>query len=98
MPLQTITALDLEEWSARLDSESTLPILIRRLINETTTDIKELDFPSAESTRAGGWDGWAIVEGGNAWVPAGTSGWELGTERDRKGKADEDYEKRTAST
>ncbi|HMV47315.1 MAG TPA: hypothetical protein PLD20_17455 [Blastocatellia bacterium] len=34
---------------------------------------------------------------GNAFVPTGASVWEMGTNRDVKGKADEDYEKRSGN-
>jgi hypothetical protein len=44
-----------------------------------------------------GVDGLVVCEGGNAFVPSGVSAWELSTEAKVKGKADRDYEKRTAS-
>ena len=54
-----------------------------------------VSFRAGEGVQLGGWDGLVSVEAGNAFVPDGVSGWELGTNRDVRGKADEDYEKRT---
>lgn len=51
-------------------------------------------FPSGEGVQLGGWDGIVAVDEGNAFVPGGVSAWELGTGKDIKGKADDDYEKR----
>jgi hypothetical protein len=69
---------------------------MRRLIRATVPNIKRLHFPADESVQMGGWDGIVEVEIGNDFVPDGTSGWELGVNRNVKDKADGDYEKRTA--
>jgi hypothetical protein len=42
----------------------------------------------------GGWDGIVDAPEGNAFVPDGFSVWELGVNRDVKGKADRDYQER----
>src|SRR5258705_8803789 len=97
MPHATlINNTDLNLWASRRESQSKLPQLMRRLIRITTPNIKKLHFPSDESVQLGGWDGIVEVEKGNDFVPDGNSGWELGVERNVKGKADDDYEKRTA--
>jgi hypothetical protein len=87
---------DIENWAERVDSKASLPILISRLIRATTPFSTQVDFPSGSAAFIGGWDGVAISEEGRGFVPKGTSLWELGTEANTKGKADEDYAKRTA--
>ena len=44
----------------------------------------------------GGWDGVTVADVGSTFVPEGATGWELGATSTVKGKADEDYEKRTS--
>lgn len=87
-------ATDLSFWADRRDSQGILPQLLRRLIYATVERVLRMDFPAGEGVQLGGWDGIVSVEGGNTFVPNGTSGWELSTQKDIKGKADDDYEKR----
>jgi hypothetical protein len=68
--------------------------LLRRLIHATVSNIDHIGFPADEGVQLGGWDGIVIVQSGNAFVPNGSSVWELGITSSVKGKADEDYEKR----
>ncbi len=91
-----ITGTDLNLWSNRRDAQSVLPQVVRRLIHATVGRILRIGFPAGEAVQMGGWDGVLIVDEGNAFVPDGHSVWELGTNRDVKGKADSDYEKRVA--
>lgn len=98
MPHATlINNTNLHLWANRRDSQGKLPQLMRRLIRATVPNIKRLHFPADESVQMGGWDGIVEVEVGNDFVPDGTSGWELGVNRNVKAKADGDYEKRTAN-
>ncbi len=98
MPHATlINNTDLHLWASRRESQNKLPQLMRRLIRATVANIQKLNFPSDESVQMGGWDGIVEVEIGNDFVPAGTSVWELGVDRNVKSKADDDYEKRTAN-
>ena len=57
-------------------------------------DIGPIEFPAHEQVQRPGWDG--IVEAGQAddFVPAGTSGWEMGVEKNPQKKAEEDFAKR----
>lgn len=89
-----IDATDLASWANRRDAQGTLPQLLRRLIHATVERVLRAGFPAGEGVQLGGWDGIVAVEQGNAFVPDGTSAWELGVNRDIKGKADDDYEKR----
>ena len=89
-----VDATDLSSWANRLDSQSRLPQLLRLLIRATVRDIRLIDFPAGESVQIGGYDGKVQALEGNDFVPDGFSVWELGTNKDIKGKADDDYDKR----
>jgi hypothetical protein len=56
--------------------------------------VTRIGFPAGEGVQLEGWDGIVGAEDGTAYVPQGMSAWEMGTNRNIKGKADEDYEKR----
>jgi hypothetical protein len=86
---------DLAQWANRLDAPGYLPKLIRSLILATAGDITRLDMRSGEGIRYPGYDG--IVEAGRncPFVPIGLSVWEMGVNQDPKGKAEDDYTKRT---
>src|SRR4051794_416187 len=88
-------ATDLASWANRLDAQAQLPRLLRRLVLATVERTIGVSFRAGEGVQLGGWDGLVSIEAGNAFVPDGVSSWELGTNRDVKGKADEDYDKRS---
>jgi hypothetical protein len=95
MPLRTLVdATDLSRWADRRDAQGRVPQLLRHLVHATVDQIERIGFPAGEGIALGGWDGVVLVEQGNAFVPDGLSVWELGVNRDIKGKADDDYEKR----
>ena len=54
-------------------------------------------MPSGSSLHLPGWDGLLHVQEGNAWVPSGSSAWEMSCDKNLKQKADSDYAKRTAN-
>lgn len=91
-----ITLRDITRWADEPESRDGLPELVHRLIRETPA-ISRLYLPTGDASRYRGWDGLATaVEGtGNIRVPAGDSAWEMGVSADVKGKADEDYDKRS---
>ncbi len=89
-----VDATDLVTWANRRDAQALLPQLLRRLVHATVKRVLRVGFPASEGVQLGGWDGIVAVEEGNAFVPDGTSAWELGANKDVKGKADNDYEKR----
>lgn len=91
-----IDASDLNAWSNRNDSSAFLPQILRTLILGTVKNVRSIGFRSGEGVAIGGWDGRLDVENGDAFVATGKSVWELGTGKDVKGKADDDYEKRKA--
>ena len=54
-------------------------------------------LPGNDDSQRAGWDGRIVANEGTAWVPAGHSGWEFGTNEDPKTKADKDYKKRSCN-
>ncbi len=95
VPSKWIDATDLITWADRLDARERLPQLLRLLVYATVQQPKRVTFPSGESIQMGGWDGVVDTPEGNSLVPDGYSVWELGVNKDFKGKADGDYDKRT---
>jgi len=64
----------------------------------TNNSFTHLRFPAAESIQQESWDGVCeqYAATGVPWLPLGSSGWELSTQRNRiPVKAEEDYKKRT---
>ena len=74
---ELITAFDFDQWSGTLAAQTTLPILVRRLIL-ATTPVTEITMRAREGALLPGWDGIVRSEVTDAHVPLGTSGWELG--------------------
>lgn len=89
---------DIERWADRFDSKGNFPTLISRLVRATTPLSTQVDFPSGSSAFIGGWDGVVNCDEERNNVPKGISLWEFGTESDSKGKADDEYDKRTADS
>jgi hypothetical protein len=91
---ELITAVDLDQWSGTLAAQTTLPILVRRLIL-ATTPVTEITMRASEGALLPGWDGIVRSDVKDAHVPLGTSGWELGTSKDPRAKAQSDIHTRT---
>lgn len=92
-----VTANDIKNWTDthKRRAEEVLPLLVKKLILASCKP-NSIDFPSGDSVAVGGWDGVLDVNLGNEFIPSGKSGWEFGTNKDVKSKADDDYKKRTA--
>lgn len=91
-----ITASHIANWANTHSKEAQveLPRLVRRLcFNPDAT--RQLAFPAGDSTFMPGLDGTVEFDGVSAWIPRGTSCWEIGCDKGIKGKADGDYAKRT---
>ena len=86
---------EITSWANRPDANHQLPELIRRLILATVPELSRLNMPSGSAVWLPGWDGHLTAEEGNAWVPKGSSAWELSCRRDVGAKANDDYRKRT---
>ena len=97
VPIRWIDATDLSHWADRRDGQDTMPELLSRLVRAAYGHGAKLNFPSSDSVQESGWDGLCEVEEGSLYVPAGISGWEIGTQRQKiRSKADSDYgEKRS---
>lgn len=94
--MQWIDAKDLEHWADRPECEPVLPTLIRRLIRATTPRSSFVDIPSGSGIALGGWDGRVRIAKASAFVPEGTSAWEMSRRTNKATKAREDFDKRTA--
>ncbi len=88
-------ATDLELWADYLDARARLPQLVRRLVHATVNSLEKIEFPVGEGIQRPGWDGIVATTNGNAFVPSGLSGWEIGVDRDPRKKAEDDFQKRS---
>ncbi len=93
VPLLELKANHIEGWvNSNVGARTRLAVLVRTLVNSTATPSRS-DFPGNDDAERPGWDGWSECEVGNPWVPAGGAGWEFGTNKDTREKADGDYAK-----
>lgn len=90
-----VTTNDIRNWTDtnKRRAEEILPLLVKKLILASCNP-KRIEFPSGDDIAIGGWDGILEVEKGNRFIPSGLSGWEFGTNKEVKTKADDDYKKR----
>lgn len=99
VPFLDFKARDIEDWAERnIGARSRLAVLIRTLVNSTGRCITKVDFPGNDDAERPGWDGVVEAGQGTPWVPEGASGWELGTNKDPKTKADGDIAKSVEAT
>lgn len=94
----TIKAREIEEWAdSHIDARTYLPVLLRKLIHSTGSDLSQVDFPGYDNAQRKGSDG--LVEAGAAtpWIPDGLSYWEFSTEQNPSLKAKRDYAARLKS-
>jgi hypothetical protein len=91
-----VTANDIKNWTAtnKRSAEENLPLLVKKLILASCKPTN-IEFLSGDAISIGGWDGVLEVDTGNVFIPAGKSGWEIGTDNAVKGKADSDYSMRS---
>ncbi|MBI4538941.1 MAG: helix-turn-helix transcriptional regulator [Gemmatimonadetes bacterium] len=95
-PSTWVRASDIVAWAARRDAQDTLPEVVRRLVFATIKHATRIAFRGGEGVQLSGCDGVVVTDLPNAFVPHGTSYWELGTTPNAKQKAEDDYGKRTA--
>ena len=91
-------AIDLEMWADFLDARSMLPQVVRRLIHATVESLLRIEMPAGEGVQRPGWDGIVETASGNAFVPSGISGWEIGVEKSSRKKAEEDFKNRVKNS
>ncbi|MFD6883655.1 hypothetical protein [Rhodococcus sp. NPDC060084] len=87
--------LQIEQWAEKYDARAVLPQLVRKLISDTVPGIPRLRMEGNEHVDFGGYDGEVTSLVQTPFVPKGDSVWEFGVSGDPKGKADDDYKKRT---
>lgn len=86
-------ATDLTAWADRREAQSVLPLVIRRLISATGIGVTKLHVRTGEGVHLPGWDGIVQADRGTAFVPKGTSGWEMSVGAPPRRKAEENWEK-----
>lgn len=92
--LRTWTSgLDLEAWSDSIDARSNFPRLVRRLIHATDDSLVQCEIHADEQVQRPGPDGIVESRNSNAFVPVGTSIWEMGVGLRVQGKAEGDFKK-----
>lgn len=94
-----LTASHIVSWvnTHSKEAQTNLPRWIRRLCFDAEAT-RQLAFPAGDSSFVPGWDGVLSSERGNAWIPGGSSRWEIGCDQDVPGKANHEYRKRTKQT
>lgn len=88
-------ASDLVAWAGRREAQALLPKVVRRLVLATGNTVTEAHFRADEGVQLSGWDGIVRADGSAPFVPAGPSGWEMGTGAQPRSKAEGDLAKRT---
>ena len=89
-----LKAHDIERWADTIDARGRIPVLLRKLVHATGRDLVRVDFPGFDNSQRQGWDGWVEAGTATAWIPEGASGWEFGTSKDPRRKAENDYANR----
>lgn len=97
--LKILSANELVSFSDQKEAEGLLPQLIRELIF-SSGDLEPVVMPVGESNFLRGWDGVVRCRDnfGCEYLPKGVSCWEMGKNKDVKGKAEDDYKKRTENS
>ncbi|OFO51857.1 hypothetical protein, partial [Nosocomiicoccus sp. HMSC059G07] len=92
--IMTITAFEIEAWADSIKARSHLPVLLRKLIHSTCSQLGYVDFPGYDNSQRQGSDGVIKEATGNSWVPKGDSYWEFGTDKNVKQKITDDFNAR----
>jgi addiction module HigA family antidote len=94
----TIKARQIANWvENNIEARQHLAVLLRKLVQSTGIELREVDFPGFDNAERKGWDGRTETRVATPWIPEGRSGWEFGTDRNPREKADKDYAARLAS-
>jgi hypothetical protein len=95
--MKWVTALNLDQWAARIDARTQLSEVVSRLVRATATDTQSFRFPTGDSAQIPGYDGRLTTIGVPPYIPDGESVWEFGTDADYLRKASQDFDERTAT-
>ena len=94
----TIKARQIEDWAdSQIDARSHLPVFLRKLVNSTGGDLRQVDFPGYDNAQRKGSDGFVTAGAATPWVPEGNSYWEFSTDQGAATKAKSDYSARLTS-
>ena len=91
-------AIHFKNWADMQNARHTLPLLVRRLIRAIVPRESQVLVPAMEQVQRPGLDGIVETNASSQFVPEGKSSWEMGVSSDIKGKADDDFQKRTEGT
>ncbi|MEV6983387.1 helix-turn-helix domain-containing protein [Sphaerisporangium sp. NPDC051017] len=89
---ELVDATQLAQWAASRDAQGRFPELVRRLL-AATPGVTQVLIRAGDGVALEGWDGLAESTG-TTFLPAGRLRFEFGVDKDRKGKADREYQKR----
>lgn len=89
-----IDRTEIEAWGKRQEVKGDFPLLIAKLIFETTPRSTFFEIPTGSAVFLESWDGYVKCESATTFVPEGVSVWEYKT-NGAKTQADSDYNKRT---
>lgn len=94
----TIKASQIDDWAdGNLQARQQLPVLLRRLIQSTGHELRQVDFPGYDNAERKGADGFVEAGAATPWIPEGSSYWEFGVNQKPATKAEGDYNARTRS-
>lgn len=98
-PFLQIKAVEIERWADRnISARTRMAVLLRTLVNSAGIEHAKVDFPGNDDAERAGWDGYLQSPKATAWIPAGISGWEFGTNENVTAKADKDFAKSVTAT
>ena len=90
-----VTAADIEQWAQlqSYDVRSDLPELVSRLVSAwaPAAELLRCEFKYGAAGDSGGWDGLVEMTRPRRWLPAGRSGWEVGSGAHPRTKANQDW-------
>lgn len=93
MSAPRVTATHIRNWAKDRTAQGLLPVLVRRLIQATSTT-RGLTLAGGDAVALSGFDGVVRVSSGCAWVSEGKSVWEMGCDQKPATKAEKDFMKR----
>lgn len=93
--MKWITSINISNWAPQHNCKGQLPLMVRNLVHATAKGLLSIEMPFGDDIYTGGWDGIVVTQDDDTYVPSGVTLWEFGAEKDTKGKADRDYEKRS---
>ncbi len=91
---ELVNARDLEQWAETSEARYKFPKVIRLLL-AGTPGVDRLSVRAGRGIDLPGYDGYVERTVDSPYVPSGASCWEMGTGRDPRRKAQQDYRKRT---